>query len=426
MSELAFERAKVEQGSAKPVKVLQRACACGQHTHACGECEGCKQKRAGLQRAPLSLQGSMSIRRIVNVAGDRGEGDFTPPIVSEVLRSPGKLLDTDTRRFMEPRFGHDFSRVRIHTDKKAAQSAQAVNALAYTVGNDIAFGAGQYSPRTRAGKKLLAHELAHVVQQQDLESGNAGLPQQFSIQENSSPLEREADRAAEQVASGDQVRLIPAVDHGRLQRQGIPGIYDRGQLCGDFSDFLRGVSMQDLARTGYIFPDMVTCLCLGFTGVDLLPIPGIGNNLVVEAFDCGCNVLTLLQELYERGNKGGCFSWANLSASDQAALSILGGAVAADCVSWLLGISLGPWIGALIFGGGGSTAGPEVGVPSGVGGAAAGAVIGDFLFDVAAELVKNQMIQGYPLPVDQAHACERFVNWLGELELPEAPPLVGF
>ena len=78
----------------------------------------------------------------------------------------GQPLDPATRAFMEPRFGHDFSQVRVHTDERAAESARAVNALAYTVGHQIVFGAGHYTPETARSKKLLAHELAHVVQQQ--------------------------------------------------------------------------------------------------------------------------------------------------------------------------------------------------------------------------------------------------------------------
>lgn len=88
-----------------------------------------------------------------------------PPIVREVLGSPGQPLDAATRAHMEPRFGHDFSRVRIHTDARAAESAQVVNALAYTIGPNIAFGKGRYMPSTVHGQKLLAHELTHVVQQ---------------------------------------------------------------------------------------------------------------------------------------------------------------------------------------------------------------------------------------------------------------------
>lgn len=97
---------------------------------------------------------------------DNESGDnVAPPIVDEVLRSPGQPLDPATRDFMETRFGHDFSLVRVHTNAKAVESTRAVNAQAYTVGQDIAFGEGQYTPQTLQGRRLLAHELAHVVQQ---------------------------------------------------------------------------------------------------------------------------------------------------------------------------------------------------------------------------------------------------------------------
>ncbi|HKQ05867.1 MAG TPA: DUF4157 domain-containing protein [Blastocatellia bacterium] len=77
----------------------------------------------------------------------------------------GAPLSPTVRQFFEPRFGHDFSQVRVHTDAEASASARSVNALAYTVGRDVVFGAGQYAPETAAGQHLLAHELAHVVQQ---------------------------------------------------------------------------------------------------------------------------------------------------------------------------------------------------------------------------------------------------------------------
>ena len=88
-----------------------------------------------------------------------------PPSVHEVLSNCGQPLDAATRAFLEPRFGYDFSRVRVHTDERAADSARAVRANAYTVGSDIVFAAGQFAPQTYAGRKLLAHELAHAVQQ---------------------------------------------------------------------------------------------------------------------------------------------------------------------------------------------------------------------------------------------------------------------
>lgn len=101
-----------------------------------------------------------------------------PPIVHEVIRSPGRPLDRATRVFMEPRFGHDFSQVRIHADAKAAESARAVNALAYTVGQEVVFAAGQYEPGTRTGQRLLAHELTHVVQQNGAAYGNPVIQRQ--------------------------------------------------------------------------------------------------------------------------------------------------------------------------------------------------------------------------------------------------------
>jgi hypothetical protein len=92
-------------------------------------------------------------------------GGPAPASVREVLRSSGRPLDAASRAFFEPRFGYDFSSVRIHTDSAAAQSAQDIGALAYTLGRDIAFAAGQFAPYTAQGRHLMAHELAHTVQQ---------------------------------------------------------------------------------------------------------------------------------------------------------------------------------------------------------------------------------------------------------------------
>ena len=130
---------------------LPRKCACGGTPGPTGECEECRRKR--LQRKERKT--------------DVGTGcdSALPPIIDEVLRSPGQPFDSRTRTFFESRFGHDFSRVRVHVDAVANQSAHSVNALAYTVGHDVVFGSGQYAPSTAAGQKLIAHELTHVVQQ---------------------------------------------------------------------------------------------------------------------------------------------------------------------------------------------------------------------------------------------------------------------
>jgi hypothetical protein len=103
-------------------------------------------------------------------AEPRAANGRVPTSVHDVIRSPGRPLDDITRAFFEPRFGHDFSRVRVHTDTSAEQSARDVNAIAYTVGHNIVFGAARFAPQTRDGRRLIAHELTHVVQQGHLNS----------------------------------------------------------------------------------------------------------------------------------------------------------------------------------------------------------------------------------------------------------------
>ena len=139
------------------------------------------------------------------VAADRRENISAPSLVSEVLRSAGQPLDNETRAFMEPRFGHDFSRVRVYTDGTAARSAQSVNALAYTVGQRVVFDAGQYSPQTNEGRRLIAHELAHTLQQ-----GTSTLSAPLEVASSADPAEGEADRLADRVMTGvDHQPLIP-------------------------------------------------------------------------------------------------------------------------------------------------------------------------------------------------------------------------
>jgi hypothetical protein len=148
-----------ERVTASPaLSAVQRKCACGGTAGPDGECTQCRMKRLTLQRRPTS----------------QAEPDTVPPIVHDALRSPGQPLDTATRDFMESRFGRDFGEVRIHTDAEAAESARAVNALAYTVGRNVVFGAGQHSPKSAVGRRLLAHELTHVVQQGSADHRGAG------------------------------------------------------------------------------------------------------------------------------------------------------------------------------------------------------------------------------------------------------------
>jgi hypothetical protein len=110
-----------------------------------------------------------------NVGSSNSGKTVVPAVVHEVLASPGQALDTTTRAFAEKRLGQDFGHVRIHTDAKAAQSARSIRALAFTAGHDVTFAAGQFAPQTVQGKKLLLHELTHVMQQ-----GSAGQGQQVA------------------------------------------------------------------------------------------------------------------------------------------------------------------------------------------------------------------------------------------------------
>jgi hypothetical protein len=136
-----------------PEPQAQRKCACGGIPGPTGECDECRKKRLAVQRVSLRPNAT------------HHEASFAPLSVHEVINSPGQPLDGVTRAFMEPRFGHDFSRVRVHSDSAAGESAREVNARAYTVENNIVFGTGRFATGTREGLTLLAHELTHVVQQ---------------------------------------------------------------------------------------------------------------------------------------------------------------------------------------------------------------------------------------------------------------------
>ena len=224
---------------------LQRKCGCGGSLGPRGECVECSKDNLSLQRATRKPK------------LETPNSGAVPPIVHEVLRSPGQPLDSATRAFMESRFGHDFSQARvnsgmpmaysnltmndpgdeyereadkvvkqalegtpsrtekkiqppfgydfsqvhIHTDVKAAESAQAINALAYTVGRDIVFGAGQYSPHSTQGRRLLTHELAHVVQQ----------GKSFGI--------RAEVKLMRDVAVSEAANLLPPLDYKRIADQ---------------------------------------------------------------------------------------------------------------------------------------------------------------------------------------------------------------
>jgi len=139
------------------------------------------------------------------VGSDRPQG-AAPPLVDEVIGSSGQPLDPAARRFMEPRFGRDFSGVRVHADSAAGASCQALNALAYTVGDHLVFGHGRYRPDVMAGRELLAHELTHVVQQESAHAvPRAAAPRGDTSLGGGSVVQRQTSAAEEDAPAGQFV-----------------------------------------------------------------------------------------------------------------------------------------------------------------------------------------------------------------------------
>ena len=202
MNKAQIRSSRIPASAAPPVSaILQRKCASASAGDAA--CSQCAQEEKSLQRKSAGIA----------VPGE------VPAIVHDVLRSPGHPLDRETRAFMEPRFGHDFSSVRVHTSAAASESANAVAARAYTAGHHIVFGNAQFAPKTPAGRTLLAHELAHVVQQRSHPSPSG--PMKIGAPDDA--FEHAADRAAALVTSGgaSERPSLGRATHG-IQREPDP------------------------------------------------------------------------------------------------------------------------------------------------------------------------------------------------------------
>jgi len=145
--------------------LLQRKRSCGGSGGSAGECEKCRNKNEDNNEDNNKDNDNKDKNALQRKASGPTEFDVAPPIVHDVLNSAGQPLDRVTRDFFEPRFGHDFSRVRIHVSDEAADSSRSVHARAFTVGSNIVFGSGQYRPQSREGRFLIAHELTHTLQQ---------------------------------------------------------------------------------------------------------------------------------------------------------------------------------------------------------------------------------------------------------------------
>lgn len=168
------------------------------------------QRCGGTTCPPGTCDHDEEVRRLADGPGP----DAVPPTVLGVLGTPGTPLDPATRTRMEGRFGHDFGRVRIHTDAEAARSATDIQALAYTYGSHVVMGAGRYQPHTPAGQRLLAHELTHVVQQ----GSQAGAP--TSVSDPHDPAEQAAAHTGDTTTDSDPAGAgRTSATPGRIGRQ---------------------------------------------------------------------------------------------------------------------------------------------------------------------------------------------------------------
>lgn len=143
---------------------------------------------------------------------------FAPGLIKKVINSAGKPLDHVTRSKMESKFGYDFKHVRVHVDSQADKSAQAVNARAFTIGNNIVFATEQFDPSSGKGRKLLAHELAHVVQQNG-QNTNEHINVTSLAMEMNRPQEAEAREASHAVENGSAVQPLSTGNGISIQRE---------------------------------------------------------------------------------------------------------------------------------------------------------------------------------------------------------------
>jgi len=170
---------------------------------------------------PPALQPMLAQRKAQD---DSAEPSGTPSrLVDETLNSAGQPLDPVTRAFMEERFDHDFGGVRVHSDAQAADSARAVNALAYTVNRNVVFGSGQFKPAANDGRRLLAHELAHTIQQGGrIERASAGFGVPARREMASPPGDRSSSNAGEPRLDGLAAGIAKTAASVSLQRQPAP------------------------------------------------------------------------------------------------------------------------------------------------------------------------------------------------------------
>jgi hypothetical protein len=211
------------------------------------------EKEGVLQRKAIAD----SITPLQSISMGQDQVSEVPPLVNEALQSRGQPLDAETRAFMEPRFGYDFSQVRVHTD---SPTARAINASAYAFGKDIIFASSTYAPKTSNGKKLLAHELSHVVQQAQVDR----------VGQSVNP-ETQAHHAAERVVRGESISHTdiggsaigvyadngkdPSLDSSGTYQPRFPSIVPPFQVDSSF--------INELSKLGLLSPQMQQLIVSG-------------------------------------------------------------------------------------------------------------------------------------------------------------------
>ena len=285
--------------------LLQRQCACGSPTSSLtGECEECKSKKSlqakltigasndpleqeadrvadQVLAAPLNSAVSAVPPRIQRFTGQStGQMDAAPVSVERTIASSGRPLESALRKDMEQRFGHDFSQVRVHSGGDAEQSAREVHANAYTVGHNVVFGAGRYSPGTYEGRRLIAHELTHVVQQSGLDGVSACQDHEkhgfsFSTDDDRSALARSDGNfiGGRQEAALD--RTLQRKESGEIESPELEAISE------DLPDLAKASSADPINNSNFIDRRLIA-VGVGLSGADfILFCEGIDNPIAL-------------------------------------------------------------------------------------------------------------------------------------------------
>jgi hypothetical protein len=185
--------------------------------------------RAAAQGRPdaVGAAGLLRLQRAVGNAGTASMMEEERSPVHDVVSAPGEQLDGDVRGDMEARLGHDFSDVRVHRDSAAHESAQSVQAKAYTVGSHVVFQRDAYDPGSDAGKHVLAHELTHVVQQRSGPVDGSAAPGGIRVSDPSDTYERAASESADRAMSQTVPQGAPGVQRQEEEEEALQGYVQR-------------------------------------------------------------------------------------------------------------------------------------------------------------------------------------------------------